>query len=201
MPMIASPTAADDHLAARPLHDLGGGGVGAVLLRGRRPGGGVHGADADHDVDDRLARRGDPLADLGEALLVAVAEERLEPLPEGQQEHPDRDRPDQDLPERLLGELLHGALGVGGALPVAEGQLDGQPGDDQVDDPVGDQADPRGAVDPLALVCLPPRLLGRVLMLLMSCLPLPRSRYPEGAASCGQERSASALSMARWKVG
>ena len=112
------------------------------------------------------------------------------------------DGPDDGLAERLLGELLDGALRVRGALLVAQGELDGQPGDDQVDQPVGDQADPGRVVEPLALMCLPARLLG----LGADAAHAPASLSPEldtrrGRESCGQERSASALSMARWKVG
>ena len=183
MPMIASPTAPT--ITWPPGQSMSLAVVESVpfFFERRRSGGGVHGADADHDVDDRLARRGDPLADLREALLVAVAEDRLEPLPDGEQEHPDRDGPHQGLAERLLRELLDGALRVRRALLVAQGQLDGQPGDEQVDDAVGDQADPGGVVDPLALVACWPACSAAVLMLLMRLLPLPPMPIPGGAGS------------------
>ena len=90
---------------------------------------------------------------------------------------PMRDDPDQHPAERLLGELAQGAAAGRDARAVAEGELDREPADEHVDDAVRDQAGAGDPVDPVALV------------------------YLAGASVGAHERSPSAVSMARWKVG
>ena len=185
MPMIASPMRADDHLPAGQVHQLGRRGVGAVLARRRAgPGGRADGGDADDDVDDRLAGRGDPLADLGEPLLVAVAEHRPRG-PARRRAGTCRSRSPRPgpAPNGCSVSCWTAPWESAELLLVAEGQLDRQPGDEQVDHAVGDQPDPGGVVDPLAVAGLLSRALGAVGDAAHGGpFPLHRSRYPRGAA-------------------
>ena len=65
---------------------------------------------------------------------------------------PMRDDPQQRLPDRRLGEGGHRAGLVGGLPAAAEpGQLDRQPGHEQVDDAVGDQPDPGQVLEGVAV--------------------------------------------------
>ena len=111
----------------------------------------VHAADADDDVDDALPAEASALADALVALLVAVPEERPRVPARARAGTSRSDDPDQDPAERLLGELAQGARAERRARPVAEGELDGQPADQHVDDAVRDQAGAGDPVDPVAV--------------------------------------------------
>ena len=56
------------------------------------------------------------------------------------------------LAEGLPGQLVEGPVARRRAAVVAQGQLDPQPGDGQVDDAVGDHPDADRVVEPLAVV-------------------------------------------------
>jgi hypothetical protein len=91
-------------------------------------------------------------------VAVLVAPAGLGELPDGQGGQAHGQDPEEEPARRLLGDRLQGAGLVGLGAP-AEGDPDGQVGDQQVDDPVGDQADPAEGLDRPAVG----RLLGRPL--------------------------------------
>ena len=70
--------------------------------------------------------------------------------PHDEQQHPQRNPPDQDLAEGLFGQLLQGTAGTGVLALVAERELDGEPGEQEVHHAVGDQSRPRRVAEPVA---------------------------------------------------
>ena len=90
---------------------------------------------------------------------VAVAPAGLGELPDGQGDQADGEHPEEEPPRRLLGDRLQGA-GLVRLGPAAEGDPHRQVGDQQVDDAVGDQADPAQGLDRAALGGLHGRPLG-----------------------------------------
>ena len=97
-------------------------------------------ADADDAVEDRLAGGDGRLASALAALLVAVPERRPRAACQSTSRNiPMRDHPDQHPAERLLRELAQRAAARRRALAVAEGELEREPADQQVDDAVRDQ--------------------------------------------------------------
>jgi hypothetical protein len=149
--------AVPDHAGADRDHDHAGqpdqpdpGRLGQHALGGVLLGSGAAGRGAGHDlaggegqgqVDDHPGAGRQPLGDAGLALLVAVADGGEQRLPDRQPGQADDHDDQHDLAERLLGDLLEGARLVALGTGAAECDLDGQIGDQRVQDAVADEAE------------------------------------------------------------
>jgi hypothetical protein len=81
-----------------------------------------------------------------------MSEGSLGQPPHDEQEHPQRNAPDQDLAEGLLGQLPQGTAGTGVLALIAERELNGEPGEQEVNHAVGDQTRSRRVAEPVALL-------------------------------------------------
>jgi hypothetical protein len=112
----------------------------AVAGRGVRALEHPDGDPGERQVDDRAEAGDDALGDRLLVLRAALADGGLEGLPQGQGDHADDGDHQHGLAERLAGQALQGAGLVALALRVAQGDLQGQPGEEQMDDAVHDEA-------------------------------------------------------------
>ena len=100
-------------------------------------------------------------------------------------------------PNGCCASLCSAPVLLGRSRLVTERELERQPGDDEVHDPVDHEPEPDAPVEPRVVVGPSPHRRGG--LRLMS--PMRGTIPTRGDRDRISERSASAVSMARWKVG
>jgi glutamate 5-kinase len=150
----ADPDEADEDHAERQVHELGRPGVRALAAAAAAERG-LQRAVRDDRVDHDLAGGDDPLPGALDAVLVTVADGCLDALPDAQRGEPPGHDVQRDLTDRAAGELVQRSPTGDIALAVAEGELERQPRDEQVDDPVAHQTDADAHVESVVPVHVP----------------------------------------------
>src|SRR3954451_6214072 len=144
------------------------------------------GVDADSPEDHHFDGRHQPVAETLANIITSVAEAGLQPLPHEQREEASRDAVQGDPADTRTCERMQGPATRRRTRRVAEGETDHQPGDEEVDTAVHEDADAREVIDPVTVLDLP---LGLVVALreihgiltpLVSLPATARDTRPEG---------------------
>src|SRR3954451_25472013 len=113
------------------------------------------GVDADSPEDHHFDGRHQPVAEALANIITSVAEAGLQPLPHEQREKAGRDAVQRNPTYTRSCERVQGAAPRRRPRRVAEGETDHQPGDEEVDAAVHEDADARKAIDPVTVLDLP----------------------------------------------